>query len=469
MSRSSRPTRTRRPGAGRSPRPDPAGVRRLPQAGRIIAAWRRLTSPARARRSGPGDLTIIGLSGGADSSALLLALCAGPVSIRKRLIAVHVLHDLRPRDQALGDRDRARALCDGLGVEFVEREVSVHGAIRGGLVEGRPPTRNFEAVARRLRYRALAEEAVVRGARFIATAHHADDHLETVLMHLLRGSGLRGLAGIAPSRALPVRLNPSNSAESRVDSDGPGDRGVTQRLALIRPLLAAGVGRADSVLVCRAAGFEWAEDRTNSDTTRLRAAIRGRVLPELKRLRPACLEASVRCAELLRDADRLTKSAAQRVVERADVRVEGAKAAYRWPRSALRRRSVLVIGETLRQAAADRGQNLPRPSQAADSDAVALSRGVGVVGGAAAEGMDRLTGRVLLPVIAAIRDDSTEPRRFRLPGLDVRVTAGEVCAVTACPAPAPARPARQSPRTKSTSKRPAPSRRAPRGRTTRGG
>ena len=114
-----------------------------------------------------------------------------------------------------------------------------------------------------------------------------------------------------------------------------------------------------------AAGFEWAEDRTNSDTTRLRAAIRS-VLPELKASAPACLEASVPLRRTALDADRLVKSAAQRWSSRADVRVEDAKAAYRWPGAAPRRRSVLVTGETLRQAAADRGRNLPCPPQAAD-------------------------------------------------------------------------------------------------------
>lgn len=235
-------------------------TRRDPVVRAIVASWRSLTGGSATRDD--GRRTLVACSGGADSSALLLALAAvssGPE-------VCHVIHDMRPEHDARGDAERTRDLCDALGVAYHERSVSI--ATAGG---------NAEASARTLRYGALEAVARERGLRYIATGHHADDQLETLLMRMLRGAGVRGMAGISDRRAM-------------------GD-GVT----LVRPML--GVSHQDARALCANAGWEWNEDATNRDEDRLRAALRARVLPALREIEPAAGPRAARTAASLASAD----------------------------------------------------------------------------------------------------------------------------------------------------------------------
>ena len=168
-----------------------------------------------------GVHVLAAVSGGADSMALLRALVAAKASAASvarssgaagRVFAGHVNHQLRGRGS---DDDEAwlREECHRLGVPLVVRRSNTAAlAARDG--DG------IEAAARDERYRLLVEMADEVGARFVATAHTRDDQAETVLFRLVRGSGLRGLAGMPRSRA----LSPS--------------------VTLVRPLLAC--GREDS-------------------------------------------------------------------------------------------------------------------------------------------------------------------------------------------------------------------------------
>jgi len=326
-----------------NPSPEPSGsdwrrsVRAQDSARRIAHRWRLLTRG--------GARTVVGCSGGADSSALAFALAA----FTDDLVLAHIVHDLRPEAESLADRGRARALSERLGLPFVERSVRV-----------RATPGNAEANARKARYSALAEMACAAGAPFVATGHQADDQLETMLMALVRGAGPRGLRGIAPRRRLG------------------------QGVALVRPMLRVSRGEAEAI--CSAAEFEWALDRTNLETDRLRAALRAGPLREIVRLRPGAALAANRAAELQRDAARLIHDAAREAFG------EGAE----WPRATLRWQRAIVLGAGLRRAA-------------------------GRVGA------DRLSRAVVDPVVRAIRDDSTEPRRFDWPGgVRVEVTARTV-------------------------------------------
>ena len=222
----------------------------------VVAAWRGLTGGSAVRDS--GRRTLVACSGGADSSALLLALSA----VSPRPEVCHVIHDMRRETAARQDADRTRDLCRSIGVEFHETRVSVKDS------EG-----NTEAVARSARYTALTDIARSRGLRYVATGHHADDQLETLLMRLLRGAGVRGMAGIRPSRQL---------------ADG---------VELVRPML--GVTHDDAVGVCEQAGWKWNEDATNADCSRLRSALREGVLPELRKIEPeAARRVSRTCASM---------------------------------------------------------------------------------------------------------------------------------------------------------------------------
>ena len=130
-----------------------------------------------------GENVLVALSGGADSAALLLSLRELGYPVR----AFHLNHCLRGAES---DRDEAfcRRLCEKLGVELTVERVDIAAAAGDSAVE---------ETARRIRYARL--EHAAHGAK-IAVAHNADDNLETMLFHLVRGTGAKGLMGIPPVR-----------------------------------------------------------------------------------------------------------------------------------------------------------------------------------------------------------------------------------------------------------------------------
>lgn len=278
---------------------------RDPAARAVVASWRKLTGGAGVR---DGDRrTLLACSGGADSSALVLAIGA---AVSQAVVVAHVVHDLRPADQANSDRDGAAELARRLGLGFVQRAVSVRA--QGG---------NAEGTARRLRYQALVEMAEEAKCGFVATGHQADDQLETVLMRLMRGAGPRGLRGVRPRR----RLSGS--------------------VALVRPML--GVTRADCERLCGLAGWSWREDLTNQDEGRLRAAVRAGIIPEMRRLCPGVAQRVSTTAEFMAGAAELI---AQRAAQVPAVTDTGA-GTITYSRGDLRDESAVVVGEVLRLAA----------------------------------------------------------------------------------------------------------------------
>jgi tRNA(Ile)-lysidine synthase len=310
--------------------------------------------------------TLVACSGGADSSALAILLADVRAA---RVVLAHVVHDMRPRRDALMDRDAARDLALRLGRPFVEVEIEV-----------RPLAGNPESAARTLRYRALARLARAQGCPYVATAHHGDDQLETVLMRLMRGAGPRGLAGVRPSRPL--------------------SRSVT----LVRPMLA--VTHADAERVCRAAGWAWSEDRTNADITRLRSALRTSVTPALRSLAPALTRRIEAVTELLSDCADLVDSKALPVLSAGRASESG----LRWKRESLRALPRAVLGEVLRSA-------------------------VGEVGGR----RDRATHSAMTRLRDAIVDQEGAPREFRVSGARVTVAADDVEIAPLSPPRAPPR------------------------------
>lgn len=225
-----------------------------------IGAWRAMTDGPSRRDADRG--TLLACSAGADSTALAVALSRANAPFT----LAHIRHDLRSRDETAADRDLVRELAKRLHRPFVESSVEIARAAG-----------NAEANARHARYNALAQLASEAGLPFVATAHHADDQLETVLMRLLRGSGPKGLAAIRPTRPL---------AKGRT---------------LIRPMLALDPAHARAML--REHAIAWREDRTNEDLTRTRAALRARVLPVLREIRPTAPASAARSAEACADLD----------------------------------------------------------------------------------------------------------------------------------------------------------------------
>jgi tRNA(Ile)-lysidine synthetase-like protein len=277
---------------------------RVRAADEVVRSWRRLTGGRRVRDR--ERRTLIGCSGGADSSALVLALAR----VCKSVVVGHIVHDLRPREAALADARAVSELADRLGVPFVESEVSV-----------REGPGNAEARARAARYRALDQLASAAECPFVAVAHHQGDQAETLLMALMRGCGPRGLAGMPESRPLASAT-------------------------LIRPMLA--ISGADARGICEAGGWAWREDATNADTTRLRAAVRHGLLPALERLRPDAATRIARSATVLRDASAILEERVELVwlAGRHDLPAGRAE----WDRAVLKRERPAVLGDLLRRA-----------------------------------------------------------------------------------------------------------------------
>jgi len=187
-----------------------------------------------------GRTVLAAVSGGGDSQAMLSVLARLASKLGFTLLAHGVDHGLRP--EAGGELDLAEALATELGVPFQRTRL---GLGRGG---------NLQARAREARYAALREAAAPRQA-LIATAHHADDRAETVLLRLLRGAGPRGLAVLEP-RAHDV----------------------------IRPLIRA--GKADVLLHLQRHGVLFADDPSNQDDAFLRVRVRRELMPTLVHLSP---------------------------------------------------------------------------------------------------------------------------------------------------------------------------------------
>ncbi len=214
---------------------------------------------------------LVAFSGGADSTALLLA--CNVLRAKRGLLAAaaHFNHRLRGADS---DEDAlfAETLCRETGVECVtgSADVAAHRD-REQL--------SLEEAARELRYEFLARAVAERDAQAVATGHTLDDQAETVLLHLVRGSGLAGLAGMRPSHVLQ-------------------SAGATPALRVARPML--GLRHADAERFCAEHGVEPRLDRSNADLRHPRNRLRHVVLPELATINPRAIEAIVRLSSHVR-------------------------------------------------------------------------------------------------------------------------------------------------------------------------
>jgi len=146
----------------------------------------------------PNDSIVIGLSGGADSVALLHALISLQSQLQiSKIFAAHINHGLRG-EFAASDEKFAQDICDNLQIP-----IKIYHANVRGLAEKESLT--IEEAGRKLRYAHLHDACTAFGAIKIATGHHQNDNVETVIMNLARGSGLRGLCGIPPTNGNIIR------------------------------------------------------------------------------------------------------------------------------------------------------------------------------------------------------------------------------------------------------------------------
>ena len=210
---------------------------------------------------------VLGVSGGPDSLSLLHALHRLSPDLGLSLHVAHFNHGLRA-DASDEDADFVASQTETLGLPFSTAKEYVKSRAKGH-------SRSLEEQARDARYDFLARVALENNACGVAVAHTGDDQAETVLMHLIRGTGLRGLRGMFPV------------AESQSVSG--------QELKLFRPLLS--VSRQQTKNYCRALGLEPRIDHTNLLPETLRNRIRLELLPMLREYNPRFSDALLRLAD----------------------------------------------------------------------------------------------------------------------------------------------------------------------------
>jgi len=221
----------------------------------------------------PGSTVLLAVSGGRDSMTLLHWSAEHADTLQVKLAVGHYHHGMRGAD-ADADEARVKDWCDGHGIPFYSDHGDVYGeADRSGL--------GVEETGRRLRYAFLEALADQLGASAIATAHNADDNAETLLLHLIRGSGLQGLTGIPPRRG-----------------------------RIVRPLLTT--TRAEINAYAHAHAIPYGEDSTNADDSYSRNRLRHQVTPVLESINSRYVENASQTIQLLkRDNDYLNAQAAQ--------------------------------------------------------------------------------------------------------------------------------------------------------------
>ena len=171
-----------------------------------------------------GECVVVGASGGADSTALLLLLTRLAPRLGIVVHAAYFDHQLRGKKASNEERDAVTALAGDLGVPLTVGS----GDVRAYAREKRL---GIEEAARELRYRFLADAAQKVGARTVAVGHTADDQIETILLHILRGSGLTGLAGMLPRSPWPVAAR----EQTRPHARAPAPRAATRRDGIVLP------------------------------------------------------------------------------------------------------------------------------------------------------------------------------------------------------------------------------------------
>jgi tRNA(Ile)-lysidine synthase len=246
---------------------------------------------------------VVAVSGGADSVALARAVAEARGSAAGPLVLAHLNHLLRGADSD-SDADFVAGLHAGLKATGVaDVRLCVERLDVAGLVKREKA--NLEALARRERYRFLAEVAHREGVRHVATAHTADDQAETVLHRLLRGAGMQGLRGIAARRPL------------------------AEGVELIRPLLTS--TRADILGYLKEVQQGFREDHTNQDRRRTRNRIRHELLPLLQRdYNPAVAGALARLAAQAQETFALEEEQARQLLLQAEKPRAGALCVLEW-------------------------------------------------------------------------------------------------------------------------------------------
>jgi tRNA(Ile)-lysidine synthase len=223
-----------------------------------------------------GKRIAVALSGGLDSVVLLDMVCKAQAKDQNQIYAFHIHHGLqKPADDWL-------IFCEKLAKKY-----KIHFDFRLLHLNTEEAKGNIEARARAGRYEALADLCEEYGIEDLLLAHHQNDQAETVLLQLLRGSGVAGLSGMPQARELSAN----------------------QSLTLWRPLL--NQSRKELEAYAKEHRLKWIEDPSNQDRKYRRNAVRKDIIPKLEKIQPEALANLARSAELLGEAQSLLNRLAQ--------------------------------------------------------------------------------------------------------------------------------------------------------------
>ncbi|HKO97693.1 MAG TPA: tRNA lysidine(34) synthetase TilS [Pyrinomonadaceae bacterium] len=243
----------------------------------LLEEWRNLELPTT-------DATIVvAVSGGADSSALLLAVdeLIKYQKLAVRLVVAHLDHGLRP--ESSNDTKWVKSLAKDLGHVFVSSKTNLTTR-----------SSNLEQKAREARYEFLFKVTNRRKSQYVLTAHTLDDQAETILLRLLRGSAAEGLAGTPSVR--PLRAGSA--------------------VKLVRPLL-SWAHREETEEYCQTRGVDYRTDDMNEDETFTRVRVRKQLLPLMKSFNSRIVEGLSRTALLLSEDASVLANQAETLLEAA--------------------------------------------------------------------------------------------------------------------------------------------------------
>ena len=228
----------------------------------------------------PGDKVLVAFSGGADSSVLLDVLVRLSKELGISVSAAHLNHMLRG-DDAMKDEEFARKKCSEYGIEFACERADVSGFAK-------QTGQSVELAARNIRYDFLRRAKEKFGADKIATAHNANDNLETILFNISRGSGIDGICGIPPVRD-----------------------------DIIRPIIE--ITRTEIEEYAKEQKLQFCTDKTNDETIYSRNKLRHEAMPVLSEINPAAVENACRMSRLLRDDAEFLKAFAENAANEVSV------------------------------------------------------------------------------------------------------------------------------------------------------
>jgi len=298
---------------------------------KLFPKFRKYVTDNRLLRK--GDSAIVSVSGGIDSMVLLDLMVRLSKPMRFRLAVAHANHGLRGRESKR-DEKLVKGAASAYGLECFVREL-------------RPKAgKNVQDAARELRLRFLMKLARQRGSGVVCLGHNLNDQAETVIMHLMRGAGLAGLAGMSP---LAVR----------------------EGIRLARPIIFAPRGEIEEY--ARETSIGYREDSTNAKLRYRRNEIRHRLMPLMKELNPRVEESLCLMAGRLREDEQALEAVAEASLHEASIIADTDdvvldRGAYRSLPVSIRKRLIMIAYARLAGSGADLNSD-----QLAKIDAIAMS------------------------------------------------------------------------------------------------